>query len=138
MSRKGRLSRSKNERSLSAGDNRAPSAPLPEGKSEPLSRGLKGEGSLPAEPRSRQTQTTFASPTPAVPERDDRSVPPVDIDARFFDSAFDGAHAAWEPATDLEARDPRVAIKWSPTAARRRAHLAKYVKVAVALSSALC
>ncbi|MDP9033324.1 MAG: hypothetical protein M3O50_00830, partial [Myxococcota bacterium] len=139
MSRKGRLSRSKNESSASARKNRASSAPLPKPPEvsnvppKPLAHSDGGRASQ-VESRSPQTQTTFASPGCQITEREDPSVPPVDIDAHFFDSA----HVAWEPVPELEARDPRVAIKSSPMAARRRAHLAKYVKVAVALSSALC
>ena len=62
---------------------------------------------------------------------DDTSVPPVDVDAHFFDSTPDMPF-------EHEARDPHHARKLSPTAARRRAHLAKYVTVAVGLASALC
>jgi hypothetical protein len=65
---------------------------------------------------------------------DDSSFPPVDLDARFFDGAV--RHS--DPGLDLEERDPRMALKLTATVAQRRAHLAKYVKMAVAGAAVLC
>ena len=65
---------------------------------------------------------------------DDASVPPVDLDAGFFSVDVAPDEASFE----VETRDPRAALKLTPAAAKRRAHLAKYVTAAVGLASALC
>jgi hypothetical protein len=64
--------------------------------------------------------------------RDDVSVPPVGLDGGFFDDPVSAE------SLELDARDSRAAMKLTPRAARRRAHLAKYVTAAVVLASALC
>lgn len=74
-----------------------------------------------------------ASETPAD-RRNDSSFPPVEFDHAFFAPAAPGD----DPLGELEMGDPRLALKASPAAARRRAQLAKYVKGAVAVASALC
>jgi hypothetical protein len=66
--------------------------------------------------------------------RDDVSVPPVDLDTGFFSGAATSSEASFE----VDARDPRAAMKLTFAAAKRRAHLAKYVTAAVGLASALC
>ncbi len=79
-------------------------------------------------------------PEPVVPDvssdpgRDDSSVPPVDLDSRFFDAAapFD------EAPHDGDVRDPRVMLKRSPAVAMRRAHLARYVTATMGVAVALC
>jgi hypothetical protein len=65
--------------------------------------------------------------------RDDISVPPIGLDGGFFDE-----HAAAESSLEIDTRDPRLALKLTPAAARRRAQLAKYVTAAVVLACALC
>ncbi len=127
MSRKGRQGKSTKERAASTAGMVTPAILAPRGAHEATG------GERTDEPPS--AQPLIAESPPAEPfRRDDLSVPPVDIDAHFFE----GPQRAWEPLSDLEVRDPRVTRKMSPTAARRRAHLARYVKVAVALSSVLC
>lgn len=69
---------------------------------------------------------------PDPPPRDDVSVPPVDLDTGFFTAP------TTEGSFEVETRDPRAAMKSTPAAAQRRAHLAKYVTAAVGLASALC
>jgi tetratricopeptide (TPR) repeat protein len=66
--------------------------------------------------------------------RDEVSVPPVGLDSAFFEETLYSADASLE----IEPRDTRTALKQTPRAARRRAHLARYVTVAVTLASALC
>ena len=87
------------------------------------------------EPPHVPASASESTPRPAESSKDraldDASVPPVDLDAHFFESSPDMPFEA-------ETRDPHRARKLSATAAKRRAHLAKYVTVAVALSSALC
>jgi tetratricopeptide (TPR) repeat protein len=62
---------------------------------------------------------------------------PVELDDRFFDSQhFRARHLSLPP--ELHERDPRLAHRMSPEAAERRAHFAKYVKIAVGVASALC
>ncbi len=58
----------------------------------------------------------------------------MDIDNHFFDRA---AHAH-DAALEVEERDTRALLKATPLVARRRAQLARYVKLAVAASSVLC
>jgi hypothetical protein len=66
--------------------------------------------------------------------RDEVSVPPVGLDSAFFEETLYSADASLE----IDPRDTRTALKQTPRAARRRAHLARYVTVAVTLASALC
>jgi hypothetical protein len=66
--------------------------------------------------------------------RDDASVPPVDLDTGFFAGAAGPSEASFE----VDTRDPRAAMKLTAAAASRRAHLTKYVTAAVALASVLC
>ena len=83
-----------------------------------------------APPRSVTPLAFVASELLGQTPRDSRSIPPVDLDTEFFDAqAFDH---------DTELRDPRLLLKLTPMAAQRRAHLAKYVKAAVAVSTVLC
>jgi hypothetical protein len=56
-----------------------------------------------------------------------------ELDGVFFDDSL----SADSPLA-IEARDPRTALKLTAAAARRRAHFAKYVTLAVALAAALC
>jgi hypothetical protein len=83
---------------------------------------------------SKPGDDAAASPTNSTPLQDDGSVPPVEFDHAFFDSR--GHHT--DPHHDEVERDPRLVLKMSAAAAQRRAQLAKYVKGAVALASALC
>jgi hypothetical protein len=66
--------------------------------------------------------------------RDDISVPPIGLDSAFFDEH----HPSADSSLEIDTRDPRAAMKMTPLVARRRAHLAKYVTVAVGLAGALC
>jgi Flp pilus assembly protein TadD len=79
--------------------------------------------------------TAEEPPPPADTKyRDDSSYPPVDLDNHFFDRA--SRHS--EAPAESEEHDPRMALKRTATVAKRRAHLAKYVKIAVAGASVLC
>ena len=66
---------------------------------------------------------------------DESSVPPVDLDSSFFEFPA-SAEASFE--VDARQHDPRVARKQTAHAAMRRAHLARYVTLAVVLASTLC
>ncbi len=86
-----------------------------------------------------QTPITITAPKEPAAEAapaadDDGSVPPVDIDNHFFDRVT----PASDPFAEPEERDPRARLKATPVVAQRRAQLVKYVKIAVAASSALC
>jgi nicotinate-nucleotide--dimethylbenzimidazole phosphoribosyltransferase len=70
------------------------------------------------------------------PDREEGSFPPVDLDARFFEAAL-AAHGDFD-LNETEHRDLHRARKLSPVAVQRRAHLTRYVTIAVGLSSALC
>jgi len=89
---------------------------------------------LPPARGALETPVAFATPESALPGRDDSSYPPVDLDSHFFS----GPDRVSDPHVETEERDPRMALKLAPSTARRRAQLARYVKVAVGLSSALC
>jgi hypothetical protein len=81
-----------------------------------------------------QVEVIPSAPLSEPPGPDDLSVPPMgDLDAAFFDRPVTHDHDL-EP----EAPDPRLAMKMAPGVARRRAHLARYVKGAVAVASMLC
>jgi len=71
----------------------------------------------------------FASSEACTP-----SVQPVELDLPFFDQL---PAESWL-AHELELRDPRLILKMTVSAARRRAHLAKYVAGVVAVSAVLC
>jgi hypothetical protein len=83
-------------------------------------------------------------PDVEVPE-DEHSVPPVDLDARFFTTR----RPSWPPPSHgtvpeteedlfgLDARDRRVR-SLTPLAIARRARFARYVRVAVGVSGMLC
>jgi len=71
--------------------------------------------------------------TPEQMSRDDISVPPVGLDSAFFDDPLTA-----EYSEEIDERDTRAALKLTPTVARRRAHLARYVTVTVGLAGALC
>jgi hypothetical protein len=64
------------------------------------------------------------------------SIPPVDLDVRFFEAP--PPPLSPDASLEIEVRDPRATLKATAFAARRRAHLARYVTLAVGLSSALC
>jgi hypothetical protein len=81
-----------------------------------------------------ETPVAFEAPVLQPVERDDSSFPPVDLDSAFFD----GSANDQDPLHELEERDPRMALKRTPAAARRRAQFTRYVKVAVGAASALC
>ena len=93
----------------------------PEPQAQPASEGQAQSGS-----HAEQARTGA---------NEDSSYPPVDLDTDFFASA---ARAHSDLSIDLEERDPRLALKLTPGVAHRRKQLAKYVKIAVGLSSALC
>lgn len=85
-------------------------------------------------PASGTTETplAFAAKEPLpLPEREDSSFPPVDLDSHFFDATRTETDESHE-------RDPRMVLKLGPEAARRRAQFQKYVKIAVAAASVLC
>ncbi len=85
------------------------------------------------DPEPRAGQAASAHAVDPVQE----SLPPVEFDHQFFESpASRSSHV--EHAIEPEERDPRIAQKLSPTAARRRAELAKYVNVAVGFAAAVC
>ena len=86
--------------------------------------------SLAAGPPASSAQTA----KPDDGGRDDGSVPPVDLDVGFFDATSTSTEASFE----VETRDPLAAMKRTPAAAQRRAHLARYVTAAVGLASAVC
>jgi Flp pilus assembly protein TadD len=73
---------------------------------------------------------------PAMVAREDSSYPPVDLDNHFFEGQR--VSRSSYPPPDEEERDPRLALKFTPEVARRRADLSRYVKFAVAAASALC
>jgi hypothetical protein len=78
---------------------------------------------------------TEAPPLPPVRE-EDISVPPAsDLDTEAF---FSARPRHEEPVIEVDNRDPRLAQKMTAHAARRRAHLSRYVKIAVGVASALC
>jgi hypothetical protein len=75
-----------------------------------------------------------APPLPEVRE-EEVSVPPAgDLEAGGF---FDSQPFLAEPEIEVDTRDPRLAMKMTAHAARRRAHLAKYVLATVGLMSML-
>ena len=76
---------------------------------------------------------------------DDISVPPAeDLDHDFFSAPIHHepppsmARAHYEPIHEMETRDPRIEALMTAEVKRRRAHFAKYVKAAVAISLVLC
>jgi hypothetical protein len=81
-----------------------------------------------------ETPVAFEAPVVQPVERDDSSFPPVDLDSAFFE----GTANEQDPSHEIEDRDPRMALKRTPAAARRRAQFTRYVKVAVGAASALC
>ena len=70
-----------------------------------------------------------------APREEEVSVPPAsDLEAGGF---FDSQPMLHEPEIEVDTRDPRLAAKMTAHAARRRAHLSKYVVATVGLMSAL-
>jgi hypothetical protein len=152
MSRKGRARRSKIPMSIRGGEGNPiaprrrdsrPSAPTPQPREMVVATSAPPVGT----PRPEAPPLSFETPAhlPANPpkpaetleadafSRDDVSVPPVGLDAAFFNEPLPA-----DSSLELEPRDPHAARKLTPMAARRRAHLAKYVTLAVGLASALC
>jgi hypothetical protein len=89
---------------------------------------------------AHQTPLVFAQPeggAAGAATHEDSSYPPVDLDADFFASSPRSGPPS-EHHVDLDERDPHLARKLTPGVAHRRKELAKYVKLAVGLSSALC
>ena len=162
MSRKGRRGRASKEKSVApvtAVVEEQPLAPSPSQAlqaSEPTqteeappieaAEAAPVEAAAPAElPTQRpplETPTAFAQPEAEEPPEadltsvppDDASLPPVDIDNHFFDRT---SHPS-DLMLDAEVRDERSRLKATPTVALRRQQLTRYVKFAVAASSALC
>src|SRR5271170_2790810 len=65
------------------------------------------------------------------------SIPPVDLDSHFFESA--SRHEVPDDGIEEhEERDPRMVLKLAPATARRRAQLQRYVRFAVGAASVLC
>jgi hypothetical protein len=166
MSKKGRRGRSNKRGAVGAAATKA-SAPLAEGASvEEIAPELAPPPPVPEPAEIVQAQapvaddgprlpaeTPVAFVQPEVPEppaeeedaavaeaayqgvaREDSSYPPVDLDNHFFDHG----HRSSDLLLDEEERDPRMALKLTPLVAQRRAHLTKYVKMAVAGASVLC
>lgn len=129
----------------------ARSAPSPEADREAVWPAVQGDvvepKSSPVGPRPQAPPLTFSSPpadgpTSPVSEqaesevdlgRDDMSVPPVDVDSDFFDTGSDSP----DLLSELETRDPRLAMKRTAAAAMRRAHLTKYVTATMGIAGAL-
>jgi len=133
MGRKGRRARSKTKAEVARGvearvscDEAAPSSAS--GAAEASSPASEGAAATPAPPDDHPP-----------PPRDEASVPPMgDLEAGFdLDGDFFRATHA-DAASDAEMRDPRLAMKMTAQAIERRAHLARYVKGAVAVASVLC
>ena len=90
-------------------------------------------------------EAPLGSQRPPPLEPADASVPPVvgDLDGPFLDTRiFDTPFFELTPSefwlAELETRDPRWLLKMTAAAARRRAHLARYVLGAVGISAVLC
>jgi Flp pilus assembly protein TadD len=135
MSRKGRNGRSRKSSSVAPAGAQVEvqtSSPPPEAVAPPMPAPEDEPG--PARARSETPVAFAAHDLPEGAERDDASVPPVDIDNHFFERPA----RLSDPPAEVEDRDPRMAMKMTAMAARRRAHLAKYVKIAVGLASAVC
>jgi len=97
---------------------------------------------VPVRPRI-ETPIAFESPRVAEPVvarvEADASIPPVDLDNHFFTMATHPAELAdADDHEPHEERDPRMVLKLSPAAARRRAQFQRYVKLAVGAASVLC
>jgi hypothetical protein len=84
---------------------------------------------------SLETPIAFEAPRVVEPVASaEGSIPPVDLDSRFF--ATDAHHH--EVDDEHEERDPRMVLKLAPAAAKRRAQFQRYVKLAVGAASVLC
>jgi hypothetical protein len=90
-------------------------------------------------------EAPLGSERPPPLEPADASVPPVVgdldrpfLDARLFDTPFFELTPSEFWLAELETRDPRWLLKMTAAAARRRAHLARYVLGAVGISAVLC
>lgn len=68
----------------------------------------------------------------------DASAAPADLDEEFFRTSSVPPVSAPKAILELETRDPRAEQIASAAARARRAHLAKYVKAAIAVSLVLC
>jgi hypothetical protein len=88
-----------------------------------------------------ETPIAFESPHAAEPVAEpaaaDASIPPVDLDNHFFTTGTHH-HEVAEDHEHHEERDPRMVLKLSPAAAKRRAQFQRYVKLAVGAASVLC
>jgi hypothetical protein len=93
---------------------------------------------------SLETPIAFEAPRvveltsePSANSNADASIPPVDLDSHFFESA--SRHEALDDGIEEpEERDPRIVLKLAPATARRRAQLQRYVRFAVGAASVLC
>lgn len=123
------------EQVVSSDVDASPSAPPPPAEMveavpalPPLAEQPKTPSQRPPQP---ETPLSFSAQEPLpLPSREDSSFPPVDLDSHFFNPTPD--------AEESHERDPRMALKLGPEAARRRAQFQKYVKIAVGAASVLC
>jgi len=149
MSKKGRRARQKRRGSVAPSQqameqvtseevDASPSAPPPSPETVeavPPARDPFPEDARASNPSSRppqpETPLSFSAQEPLpLPNPEDSSFPPVDLDSRFFDATPD--------SEEHHERDPRMVLKLGPEAARRRAQFQKYVKFAVVAASVLC
>jgi tetratricopeptide (TPR) repeat protein len=157
MSKKGHKGRSKKKAavaerrpdaaiaSVEAAVQAAPPAPPTEVTPSPVEERVEVTAPAPAQvvPVRPRIETPIAFESPRVAEpvvarvEADASIPPVDLDNHFFTTATHHADAA-EDHEPHEERDPRMVLKLSPAAAKRRAQFQRYVKLAVGAASVLC
>ncbi len=73
------------------------------------------------------------------PDEDDTSVPPIDLEVHdaFFAAGEAGHHQITKESGSFAAVDPRHAQKMSASAHARRAHLSRYVKIAVGAAAGI-
>ncbi len=94
----------------------------------------------PVRPRI-ETPIAFESPhvaEPIVAAETEGSIPAVDFDSHFFSTGTHHPRAVADEDEANEERDPRMVLKLSPAAAKRRAQFQRYVKLAVGAASVLC
>ena len=148
MGRKGRRRRSKDGTTVSPearGKSSAPlrrpaiawpTLPIPgsESRAVPVNPALAPGVALDAVNQLSRPLDLAPEPPSAPPSRGESNYPAVAIEDRFFESS----RLDFQSSSDLDAHDLRLSLRLTPTAARRRAQLAQYVKVAMGLSLALC